>query len=130
MSSGISAFNEGYVKTVWTKGDVITAAKLNNIEEGIENAEAFIVESTIDTNVETLSKTWKDIYEALSSGKVCFIKLTPEGDNDATVALALSVYLDLSGDPDPLYTVYATYPDGYTSYTTTDEDGYPSYTHT
>ena len=37
MSSGIQAFNEGYVKTTWATGDVITAEKLNNIEDGIEN---------------------------------------------------------------------------------------------
>lgn len=37
MSSGIQAFNEGYVKTVWQTGDVITAEKLNNMENGIEN---------------------------------------------------------------------------------------------
>ena len=32
-----------YTKTVWVTGDVITAAKLNNAEDGIEAAQGFVI---------------------------------------------------------------------------------------
>ena len=35
-----------YVKTVWETGDVITAAKLNNAEDGIEAHDPIILEGT------------------------------------------------------------------------------------
>lgn len=45
-----------YTKTTWTKGDVITAEKLNKIENGIEAASSSDVSRTIDlTSLEQLA---------------------------------------------------------------------------
>ena len=66
-----------YTKTVWQDGDVITAQKMNNIENGIENvagneSTAFIInESSESTGV--LDKTWKEIHDAFLSGKLCIL---------------------------------------------------------
>lgn len=53
-----------YVKTNWKTGDVITAENLNNMEGGIEAAEAFIIPVSFDgeTSTMTLGASWNDIY--------------------------------------------------------------------
>lgn len=79
MSSGIQAFNEGYVKTVWETGDVITAEKLNNMENGINSSYPKI----IDFNSEPVTVGGLyyvtasvpenyDIIEAITSGGLVF----------------------------------------------------------
>lgn len=50
----------GYNPTTWESGDVISSAKLNNIEQGIANAGAMIVHN----NDDTLDKTWQEIHDA------------------------------------------------------------------
>lgn len=52
-----------YTPTTWTTGDVITAAKLNKIEEGIANAGAGGL-LQVQVNNGTLDKTWKEITDA------------------------------------------------------------------
>lgn len=63
-----------YEKTTWTSGDVITAEKLNNMEDGIENASdgnAFVV--TISQHefggTATADKTYAEIEEAFQQGR-------------------------------------------------------------
>lgn len=58
-----------YVKNTWETGDVITAEKLNNLEEGVENASVFTV--PLDGNA--LTKTWQEIYDAMLAGKSVLI---------------------------------------------------------
>lgn len=64
-----------YEKTQWVNGDVITAEKLNNIEQGIEDASGggntFLVtfEYVGYSNTWTCDKTNAEIYEAYSDGK-------------------------------------------------------------
>lgn len=43
-----------YVKTTWQTGDVITAAKLNNMEDGIEDASSHFI--TVDLSNENWSE--------------------------------------------------------------------------
>lgn len=62
-----------YTPTVWETGDVITAEKLNKAENGIAAAFPFIVNQTVEGNIETLSKTWKEITDALAAGKSVFL---------------------------------------------------------
>lgn len=54
-----------YTPNTWKSGDVVTSAKLNNIEQGIANA-ILKVNITIDeqTGVATLDKTWQEILDA------------------------------------------------------------------
>lgn len=63
-----------YVKTVWQTGDVITAAKLNNAEDGIEALQPLVVEATVEVNIYTLDTKAGVIYTAFSSGKPIVLK--------------------------------------------------------
>lgn len=59
-----------YTKQTWINGDIITAEKLNNIENGIVGGSSFVVTAT-DTENEgelVLDKTWNEINAALNSG--------------------------------------------------------------
>ena len=49
-----------YTPNTWKSGDVVTSAKLNNMEQGIANAGAMIVHNDDDT----LDKTWQEIHDA------------------------------------------------------------------
>ena len=75
-----------YTPTEWATGDVITAEKLNNIEQGIVGGERFVITATnvADENtpqtVPTLDKTTTEILEAFKVGKVPLLKIvTPIG---------------------------------------------------
>ena len=50
-----------YQKTNWQSGDTITAAKLNNIENGIAGGGVLVVHEDMDG---MLDKTWQQIYDA------------------------------------------------------------------
>lgn len=71
-----------YVEHTWTNGETITAAKMNNIEEGIAEAAqsggggALIVNSSYSSAVGNyvLDKTAQEIYDALLSGTPVYIK--------------------------------------------------------
>lgn len=77
-----------YTPTNWKRGDVITADKLNNIEQGIVNAgtgggDAFIVNAEVKSSVttgETISaevdKTAVQIVEAIKNLKQVIIELS------------------------------------------------------
>jgi hypothetical protein len=61
-----------YDKQNWQTGDVITANKLNHIEDGIANGgggDVFVVHSVYDeqTDTTTLDKTWQEIHDATLS---------------------------------------------------------------
>lgn len=59
-----------YQKTIWNTGDIITAEKLNNIENGIENNQnIFNITITQDDNDDSWSdKTASEIKEAADQG--------------------------------------------------------------
>lgn len=64
-----------YIKNTWATGDTITAAKMNNIEDGIEEAAqsggggAVIITDTGGT----LDKTFAEIYNLIFNGVPCYI---------------------------------------------------------
>lgn len=69
-----------YVKTTWQTGDLITAAKLNNMENGISSIDTAQAESglvvpliTIDTQnmTITMDMSFADVLEAIESNKCC-----------------------------------------------------------
>lgn len=55
-----------YTPNTWKSGDVVTSAKLNNIEQGIANASSglLIVKASEDGDTVTLDKTWQEIHDA------------------------------------------------------------------
>ena len=64
-----------YDKNTWAKGDVITANKLNHIEDGIENAGGgggitLVNISTQDGETFTADKTFAELFTAYSNGNL------------------------------------------------------------
>lgn len=69
-----------YTKNTWTTGDVITAEKLNNMEDGIA---PFIVEgqSLEEGYGQRLNKTFGEIYNAFKSGRPVLIVTEENSSN-------------------------------------------------
>lgn len=64
-----------YTKTAWTDGDVISAEKLNHIEEGVsESPDIIVVHFTIDYEQSpvavTADKTFNELKTAIENGVV------------------------------------------------------------
>lgn len=84
-----------YVKNTWATGDVVTAAKLNNIEDGIEEAAqsgggTMFISTSIIGGKPTLSATFQEIQNAISAGAFPVLATT---DNDYTdFVLLTSIY--------------------------------------
>lgn len=57
-----------YTKHTWIDGELVTAAKMNNIENGIEEASSgggpLVVHATPSDDAITLDKTWQEIKDA------------------------------------------------------------------
>lgn len=67
-----------YEKTEWKKGDIITAAKMNKIEEGIANGQGGILfligHEDEETGVFTYNITGKEAWEAFNNGQMLVVK--------------------------------------------------------
>lgn len=67
-----------YTQHEWTTGETITAAKLNNLEEGIQEAAqsggggSLIVHYNNETNL--MDKTVQEIYDAMTSGTPAYLE--------------------------------------------------------
>ena len=57
----ISINNSPYEFNEWSAGDIVTSAKLNNIEQGIANSSSIFVVNIDDNGY--LDKTWQEIYD-------------------------------------------------------------------
>ena len=112
-----------YTPTEWDNGDVITAAKLNKIEQGISevsnsggsggNANILIVHATADTSIPEseptviLDKTYTEIDAAISAGTLVCVDVVEEamlqfvqkipGSGDIPSALLFSSALTTNG---------------------------------
>lgn len=63
-----------YVKTTWHTGDVVTSAKLNNMEDGIANAGGgMVINVAVEGDTWTLDKTWQEVFDAFSAGIPCVV---------------------------------------------------------
>ena len=75
-----------YTKTVWETGDVITATKLNNAEDGIEAASPLVISTTNEWVVESTTATLSydilatDVISAFAVGKNIVLKINSSGD--------------------------------------------------
>lgn len=81
-----------YTPHEWQNDELITAAKLNNIEEGIAAGGSGAV--IITDNGTQLDKTYAEIYDLVHSGTPCYIKYNLGGsesalDEDYTYYVAL-----------------------------------------
>lgn len=67
-----------YEKQTWQTGDIITAEKLNHMEEGITGGTLIIGGFSRDNErniVGVADKTWQEIHDALVAGKECIVVL-------------------------------------------------------
>lgn len=67
-----------YDPTVWQTGDVITAVRLNKMEEGIYGAHSLLVTYTSDGDTTTLSCTYNQVKAALQAGSRVIAQVTTE----------------------------------------------------
>ena len=67
-----------YEPTNWQTGDVVTAEKLNKLENGVVSGNSsgnLIATATKnDNNYYVLDKTWKDVKDAIDVGGVIMVK--------------------------------------------------------
>lgn len=112
-----------YNKTKWSNGDVVTAAKMNQIESGVEadNDLLYMITATNTDNALVLNKTWQEINNAFLSGKNCLISARIDSDGSISEGLwaVLSTYVETGS-----YIVFA----GEYTYTASDQTGYPELT--
>lgn len=112
-----------YIKTTWAKGDVVTSAKLNNMEDGIEaidtaQSSAFAPDITNPQGGEIL------IYDSTSSKWVNYDK-----SNDDFIITCTPTAQDFSGTCDKsVYEVYEAFQAGKNIKLKTTQEGVDSYT--
>lgn len=107
-----------YSKNTWQSGDVVTSAKLNNIENGIASGGVLIVIGEESDETMTLSKTWNEINEASFP---IIVLTTPFGTQ--------FMYVSDMGFYDENYIVtcfIGAEPEDKYEFTTETADGYPS----
>ena len=73
-----------YTPNTWKSGDVVTSAKLNNIEQGIANAALLV---TADENTGACDTKASVMYNAIANGQLVIIKI--EGLGAFTVMAAV-----------------------------------------
>lgn len=108
-----------YDPTIWKSGDVVTSAKLNKIEKGIEDAGsggggggAFVC--TLNMQTMALDKTWQEIHDAVFS--VIVIHITEDSISRIVVSGTESVegqFLVTGYTGNTAYQWKATSADGY-----------------
>ena len=95
-----------YTKHTWTNGDVITATKLNEMENGIDEASSgespggilIINETEVDDshgNGLILDKTWQEIFDAIyEDKKACYIYYDETTTNDHNTVISVVTRVD------------------------------------
>lgn len=81
-----------YTPTTWATGDVITADKLNNMEDGIVKAGSVypvgvtvVIPEGSETGAFTLQKTFGEIKRAIEYGSIVIVINESEPDADETL---------------------------------------------
>lgn len=113
-----------YTEQTWASGDIITAEKLNHMEDGIAGAGGvFSVPTTFDeaSGTVTCTKTWKEIYDAMVSGKICILHSYSE--SNCHIDIVFAVNSDFEG----VFEVSTFNGSNALLYVTDSENGYPSY---
>ena len=105
-----------YTKQTWETGQVITAEKLNHMEDGIEGAYPLVLTNTSeDLTLITLSETWQTIHDAFPN-----VYYVSEGRMvDYAITHVTTVSIDNGA-----YYVYV----GSTEYVAATANDYPTYT--
>lgn len=123
-----------YTPNTWATGDTITAAKLNNMEQGIANAGggAYVVNVTLNDSTHTMTcdKAASAIYTASQSGIVLFNFSYTEFSAQITESGVLLVaIINQEQGYDNLYTFVVQFKyDNLSCQFTGEGDNYPVYT--
>ena len=92
-----------YNKQTWANGDVVTATKLNHIEDGIAAGGALVVN---DVNG-TLDKTWQEIHDAAPlvwlANQALYCPCFMCGSDDGHYSAYFFYYDDIQGTTITLY---------------------------
>ena len=89
----------GYTKNTWQTGDVVTAAKLNNMENGIADANSIVlIVSVIEEDDIYLSNTWQEIHDAIENGKIVYC-VRADSDSASRDPIYQCVHADGSEPP-------------------------------
>jgi len=115
-----------YEKQTWTNGDVITADKLNHIEDGIINGGVFTFTATQNDNGIILNKTWREIKNAIENGMICVFTYTDESVTDQSATIQLNSSLDMESSEYSVNVAMAVAGSAATTFSTDSENGYPS----
>ena len=111
-----------YTKQTWQTGEVITANKLNHMEDGIASSGGgggvLVVNAVVGDSEVTLDKTWQEIYDA----PFAVMKFTRGG------AVSLDALTSIFYDELTHYTLYFGESTPGSEFTTDTADGYPSTT--
>ena len=107
-----------YTKTTWSDGDVITAEKLNNIENGVESASSGSILVVHVVNG-VLDKTWQEICDSFINMIPVYCYESFEDGNDFGYMLSSVQLVSFENNT---YYVFAY---GGIEYTTTSPSGYP-----
>ena len=102
----------------WTNGELITANKLNQMG-GSDNT------FPVGMNEDGLDKTWTEIYDAVTSGKLVYMYWYDTGDVIGNLLFLRSIIYD-SGEANP-YRIYITGWDDSMGYAASSADGYPGF---
>lgn len=103
-----------YTKNTWQTGDIVTSAKLNNMENGIANAGVFWIGIDRTGDNPKLNKKWSEINTALQNGQLPYIL---DNQDDSYSIIAVTSF----GVADGVYYLDCT-ADGYV---TDNPEGYP-----
>ena len=112
-----------YDKQNWQTGDVITANKLNHIEDGIANgggtSNLYI---TLSSDDGSMDKTWQEIWDTMTGGGLCFILFDNVGQDN----FGFEYYVNgVTGDPSYEVSTYDPIHNEVVSFTADSADGYP-----
>lgn len=94
-----------YTKQTWADGDIITADKMNHIEDGLNNLNGigYRVAFSYTDDTASCNRTYEEIYTALSQGKNVFgvydgkiftIKYISKIDSESEAVVYPKIYFD------------------------------------
>ena len=103
-----------YVKQTWQTGDVVTAEKLNHIEDGVAGAGGMaVIPLEISGSDLQTSLTWSEIKDIVSSGKAAVLRFSYEEEGYFQISdyHVISVMLESGA-----YLINAVYSESSTAY--------------
>ena len=117
-----------YEKQTWQTGDVVTAEKLNHIEDGIDGAGGGGGSLLVTlVNGETFNKTWNEVKTAVVSGIPVYVLYVEVDTSEQTFAVMRSVHSIDGYDGSYIVNVIDhTEEMGFAEFSTNSADGYPA----